>query len=74
MSSNNIKVLKRNGNIEDFDFNKIIKAVSLAGERINKKLDNKTTTKLKNLILNNYLDLSERQISVDDIHLAVENA
>lgn len=69
-----LKVVKRDGSYEDFDPNKIIRAVRLSANRTHKKLSEIEEDLIVRGTIN---DLSTRGftevVKVDDIHLSVEN-
>lgn len=72
----NLKVLKRDGQIEDFSEGKIINAVQLSAERVRKILSFDFCNKIVDLTLDNLGErgLLNKPITVDNIHLSVENA
>lgn len=69
-----IKVIKRNGEIVDFNDEKIIRAVGLSALKIKKTIEDEEYRTIVNKVRE---DLIKRgfgeEIAVDDIHLSVEN-
>ena len=65
-----MKVIKKDGTLEDFDFNKIKIAVSKSAERVLIKLNDSDYDKLKDYIFNH---LDNNNIDIKNLHILVEN-
>ena len=68
-----IKILKKNGVIQDFDGNKIISAIERSAERVCIKLSEEQKEKVVNTI-QTQLQYNETEIPVSTIHNMVEVA
>ncbi len=65
-----MRVIKKDGTLEDFDFNKIKIAVSKSAERVLIKLSDSDYDKLKDYIFNH---LNNNNIDIKNLHILVEN-
>lgn len=68
-----LKVIKKNGEIEFFDISKIIKAVNISAKRVNRIIEGTLEQKLISLI-NMELDsrLEKNEITVEELHYIVQ--
>lgn len=71
----NLRVIKKNGKFyEDFNMYKIIKAIDLSAARLNKNINENNKIKILESILDNIDVYSINNITVDEIHILVQNA
>lgn len=69
---NNLKILKKSGNVENYDYNKIRKAIGQAGDRIKRKFSSEEDAKLKTII-ENALSKYKEVVTIKTVHDEVEN-
>lgn len=67
-------VVKRDGNIEEFDSEKIYKAVKKANARVTEKLDEDKIRKVESFAVSILNGFKKETLDVEEIHKAVENA
>lgn len=69
-----MKVIKKDGTIEDYDFEKIINAVTKSAQRMMINLDNKDFEELKNIVEPKLSKLNLNEIPIADMHNVVEES
>ena len=72
----NLKVIRKDGTIEDYKEQKIINAVNKAAYRVLTKFTDEEYSQILNRVfeLINEEDLEDEKIRVEDLHIIVENA
>ena len=66
-----MKVVKKDGTLERFDFNKILTAVQKSADRIGVEFDDDKKTRLEHVVMET-LGRQDREVSVERIHSVVE--
>lgn len=69
-----MKVIKKDGTIEDYDLEKIINAVTKSAQRMMINLDNKDFEELKNIVEPKLSKLNLNEIPIADMHNVVEES
>ncbi len=69
-----MKIIKKDGTIEDFDPNKIVKAVTKSSKRIMLELTEEDHDHICNKVISEINKRSLKEISVGEMHSLVENA
>lgn len=70
----NIKIVKKDGTLEQFNINKVINAVSKSSERVLKNFSNTELEELCDLVCQDVLKLNSENIDIFTIHNIVELA
>ena len=65
-----VKVIKRNGTNEDYDFNKIVSAINKSADRVNYSFTKKDLKRIKTILSMEIED--KKEVSIDFIHGLVE--
>lgn len=69
-----IKVIKKDGTFEDYDFQKIVSAVNKSASRVMVKFSDNDYDKLQKVVLEAIQQAGGETIDIKDIHNVVENA
>lgn len=73
MTGKNIKIIKKNDQLQDYDFNKIVDAVQKSADRVDLLLDDEFKTKLKERVEGFLVDKAT-EIPVEEIHDVVQES
>ena len=74
MFVNNISVIKKDGTREEYDFNKIIRAVEKSSGRVMIELKQKDWEKLSRYVQSEIVNLKSKEITISQMHDIVESA
>ncbi len=74
MFATNISVIKKDGTREDYDFNKIIRAVEKSSSRVMVELKQKDWEKLSRYVQSGILETKSKEIPISQMHDIVESA
>ena len=69
-----IKVVKKDGTLEDYNFNKIINAVNKSAERVMHVFTEEELTHLKEEVESNIRALNKDKVNILEMHNIVEDA
>lgn len=69
-----VKVIKKDGSIEDYNFQKIVNAVNKSASRVMEKFSDEDYAKIENIVEGFIAKSGKTQVNISDMHKYVENA
>lgn len=74
LSTDNIKIVKKDGTLEDYDITKVIKAIKKSAARMIIELSAEEIEKICNIVNKSVVNLSYSNVEISKIHSIVESA
>ena len=74
LSTDNIKIVKKDGTLEDYDITKVVKAIKKSAARMIIELSAEEIEKICNIVNKSVVNLSYSNVEISKIHSIVESA